>query len=268
MIFLVVATLLLGASVASADEVWQGDRIVSEPLTISRQTLRVAPGSRIAFKGEGRLTVEDGDFIAERAIFEARTTLTNHFRINVQNGKLTLSHCTFRGLKTETPDKRSFVFGFLRCQFGEGSRITDNTFVNCGALMMLSSSHVEWMRNLIVRGENAFATLDCTNCRMEGNEFFDTVYGLNLNKARFFEVFQNRFTDCQTGLFLYHCRESRLFGNAFFGCKDGMELRGEESDNAFVGNRFENTGAPFSLRGGFSVERNVFRDNDGCGDGK
>ena len=253
---------LTGAWCASAaEEVWKGDRIVDAPVTIQRKTLRIEPGSRIAFKGEGRITVEDGNLVATHAAFEARSTLTNRFRIVVQNGKLTLSNCRFRGLKTEKPDKAHFIYGFLRCQYGTGSRVEDCDFVDCDALMMLNASHAEFARNLSVRCVKTFATLNCSECRFEGNEFFETRAGLNLSGTRLSEVFRNRFTDCPIGLVLYYCQENRVLGNAFFGGNEGMQLWGLGPGGVFAGNRFETVKYPFSKRGK-SDESNVFRDND------
>jgi len=258
--FTFTSSLLLLSSFA--EEVWTGDRIVGSPVEIHGQSLRIEPGARIVFKGEGRLLVEDGNLIASHAVFGARMALTNNFRIVVQNGKLELRDCRFQGLKTYQPEKKNaaFVEGFLRNQYGHNSRIEHCTFYDCSSVMMLNASKVEISRNLAVRCDNVFSLLNCIESRIEFNEFFNATSGFKVNGARLSECFRNRFTDCDVGIFVYGCRENRFFGNAFFGGKVGMKLWGLGPGNVFSGSRFEDVRYPYS-KNGTQHESNVFRDD-------
>lgn len=253
---------LFSSLVGAVEEVWTGDRVIDSSVAVRGKSLRIEPGARIAFKGGGRLIVEDGDLVARRALFAARSTLTNDFRIVVQNGKVDLSDCRFSGLKAFEPDKRNanFIHGFLRNQHGHGSRIVHCTFADCSALMILNAAKVEVSRNLAIRCDNAFSFLNCTECRIEFNEFFNASSGLKLNSTMLSECFRNRFTDCDAGLFIYCCKENRVFGNAFFGGKEGLKLWMLGPGNVFSGNRFEGVAYPFS-RHGPQDESNAYHDN-------
>lgn len=255
---------LLAFAVGAAEDVWTGDRIIDSLVEVRGKSLRIEPGSRIAFKGEGRLIVEDGSLIVSRTAFEARSTLTNAFRLSVQNGRLEIRHCTFRGMKAYRASGKDFRFidGFLRNQYGHGSRIEDNRFIDCSAMMLLNASHVEIARNLAIRCDHAFSLLNCTECRIESNEFFNApTAGLKVNGVRLSELFRNRFTDCKAGLFSYYCKENRFMGNAFFGGNEGLKLWGLGPKSVVVGNRFEGVAYPISKHGETSTDA-VFRDNE------
>ena len=259
-----VSPFVLAMLCAHADDVvWRGDRVIREPVTIKQQTLRIEPGSRIAFKGEGRIRVEDGDLVATRALFAARSTLTNDFRIAVQNGRLMVGFCMFRGLKSYRAGgvNSHFIDGFLYNQFGNEARIEDCKLIDCSAMMLLNASHVEISRNLAIRCDNAFSLLNCTECRLDANEFFAAPSGLKLNGVGLSEVFKNRFTDCTVGIFLCGCKENRFAGNAFFGGGEGLKLWWLGKSNVFVGNRFEAMGSPIAKNEEIDAT-NVFRGND------
>ena len=261
---LALLALALCYSRSAVAEVWTGDRVIDSPVEIRGESLRIDPGARIAFKGNGRIRIEDGSLTATRAAFEARSTLTNDFRIIVQNGRLTIGHCSFRGMKAQEAGGKDFRFidGFLRNQYGHGSHIEDNRFIDCSAMMLLNASHVEIARNLAIRCDHAFSLLNCTECRIESNEFFNApTAGLKVNGVRLSDVFRNRFTDCKAGLFAYHCKENRFMGNAFFGGNEGLKLWGLGPKSVVVGNRFEGVAYPISKHGETSADA-AFRDNE------
>lgn len=255
---------MLSLTAFAEEVVWTGDRIVDAPVTIRGNSLRIEPGSRIAFKGEGRISVENGSLTMTRVALEARSTLTNTFRISVQNGRLDIRHCTFRGMKAYRAGGKDshFIDGFLYNQHGNGSRIEGCKFVDCSAMMLLNSFRDEIVRNLAIRCDQIFSLLGCTECRLEANEFFDApTAGLKVNGVRLSEIFRNRFTDCKVGVFAYYCNENRLMGNAFFGGSEGLKLWGFGPKGVVTGNRFEGVANPISRREDLP-EDVVFRDNE------
>lgn len=174
--------------------------------------------------------------------------------------------CVFRGLKSHQAGGADlhFIDGFLYNQFGNESRIKDCKIIDCSAIMLLNASHVEISRNLAIRCDNAFSLLNCTECRLDANEFFAAPSGLKLNGVGLSEVFKNRFTDCTVGIFLCGCKESRFAGNAFFGGGEGLKLWWLGKSNVFVGNWFENTASLITKNEEIDTT-NVFRSNESVG---
>lgn len=175
-----------------------------------------------------------------------------------------IGFCTFRGLKTHRAGGANshFIDGFLYNQFGNESRIKDCKLIDCSAMMLLNASHVEIARNLSIRCDHTFSLLNCTECRIESNEFFNApTAGLKVNGVRLSELFRNRFTDCKVGLFAYYCKENRFMGNAFFGGGEGLGLWGLGTKSIVVGNRFEGVAHPIAKHGEASADA-VFRDNE------
>lgn len=258
-----VLAVLVGSVAHAAEEVWSGDRTIDALVEIRGKSLRIGPGTHVKFVGDGRLRIENGSLKATRADFSAQGTLTNAFRIAVQNGRVSLADCRFSGLKTFEPFKNqaAFIHGFLYCQFGNDSKVEHCDFMDCSPVMFLNSSKVEISRNLAVRCDFAFSFLNCVECRIEGNEFFNCANGVKVNGTRLSEFFRNRFTDCELGVLVYHCGENRFMGNAFFGGREGMRLWGLGKGGLFVGNRFESVRYPFSKRDKQDPD-NVFRDNE------
>jgi len=255
--------VLVGSVALAAEEVWSGSRTIDAPVAMRGKSLRIAPGTRIEFVGNGSLRIEDGGLDARRVDFVAHGTFTNDFRIAVQNGRVLLADCRFSGMKTFEPSKKkaAFIHGFLYCQFGNGSKVEHCDFTDCSPVMFLNSSKVEISRNLAIRCDYAFSFLNCVECRAEGNEFFDCANAVKVNGTRLSEFFRNRFTDCGIGILLYYCGENRFMGNAFFGGREGMRLWGLGKGGLFVGNRFDSVRYPFSKRDK-QDPANVFRDNE------
>ena len=258
-----VLAILAGGVAFAAEEVWSGSRTIDAPVAMRGKSLRIAPGARIEFVGDGSLRIENGGLVATQVVFSAQGTLTNSFRIAVQNGRVALADCRFAGMKTFEPDKKkaAFVHGFLYCQFGNGSKVEHCDFTDCSPVMFLNSPKVEISRNLAVRCDFAFSFLNCVECRIEGNEFFNCANGVKVNGTRISEFFRNRFTDCEIGVFVYCCGENRFMGNAFFGGREGIRLWGLGKGGLFAGNRFESMRYPFSKRDKQDPD-NVFRDNE------
>jgi nitrous oxidase accessory protein NosD len=254
---------LVGGVALAAEEVWSGSRTIDAPVAMRGKSLRITPGTRIEFVGNGSLRIEDGGLDATQVVFSAHGTLTNNFRIAVQNGRVSLADCRFSGMKTFEPSKKNaaFIHGFLYCQFGIGSKVEHCDFIDCSPVMFLNSSRVEISRNLAVRCDCAFSFLNCVECRAEGNEFFNCANAAKVSGTRLSEFFRNRFTDCELGVLVYYCGENRFMGNAFFGGREGMRLWGLGKSGLFVGNRFESVRYPFAKREKQDPD-NVFRDNE------
>ena len=250
----------------AADVVWSGEKTVDEPVQICGSSLRIEPGSRITFVRDGRLWIEDGSMKASNAEFLSQETLTNSFRITVQNGRVALADCRFAGLKTFEPSKSraAFIHGFLYCQFGHDSKVEHCDFIDCSPVMFLNSSRVKLLRNLAVRCDYVFSFLNCVECRVDWNEFFNCATAVKVNGTQLSDFFSNRFTDCEIGVLVYHCRENRFMGNAFFGGREGMQLWELGRGGLFAGNRFESVRYPFSKRGNHDTD-NVFSDNEVSG---
>ena len=80
--------VLVGSIAHAAEEVWSGDRTIDALVEIRGKSLRIGPGTHVKFVGDGRLRIENGSLKATRADFSAQGTLTNAFRIAVQNGRV------------------------------------------------------------------------------------------------------------------------------------------------------------------------------------
>lgn len=260
---LLALRFLVGGVALAAEEVWSDSRTIDTPVAMRGKSLRIAPGTRIEFVGDGRLRIEDGGLDATQVVFSAHGTLTNAFRIAVQNGRVSLADCRFSGMKTFEPSKEraAFIHGFLYCQFGNGSKVEHCDFNGCSPVMFLNSSKVELSRNLAIRCDCVFSFLNCVECRADGNEFFNCANAVKINGTRLSELICNRFTDCEIGVFVYHCGENRYMGNAFFGGREGMRLWGLGKGGLFAGNRFESVRYPFSKRDKQDPD-NIFRDNE------
>ena len=243
---------------------WSGDHVIDAPVLLGGRTLRIAPGSRIAFKGKGRLDV--GGLLATGAVFEARSTLTNAFRISQSGGRLELNGCRFRGMKAERPAKEHFLRGFLMSVARPGARVLRCTFSDCSPLMLVNAKNAEIGENLVKSCAEGVYLLDCTECVVRANEFFNaTDTALLVSGTRLSDFVANRFTDCATGLTVRYCGSNRFVGNAFFGNEEGVLLQDIKPENRFVGTRFDVCGRTFSMRG--KTPGCVIRGTmvDGCG---
>jgi len=237
LIFLSVSVLPGMAS----EEVWSGTKVISEPVKIVGARVRVLPGAKIIFAGEGRIHMRDGSFTASRAEFLSESVLTNDFRMRFTECGFEARHCRFTGLRTEKPDKRSFIYGFAFAISNGKMTLDHNTFVDCSAFMSAAVSHGMFTRNLFVRCAGGLALLNATQCRVEGNEFFDSPHeAMKLNTTRLSEIFRNRFTRCHIGTAFYAAKENRITGNAFFVSPIAFNLMHSGPDNVFSGNRYEN----------------------------
>ena len=261
---LLLSVVLAAANaVAASEQVWSGERTISEPLEIRGCGLRLTPGARLIFKGRGKLTILDGGLCAERAEFVGLETATNHFRIAVRNGRIDFIRCRFAGLRAMDPDpeRAHYIQGFLCSQGGADARIEGCTFVDCSPVMILNAVRLEAARNLSIRCPNVFSFLDCCECRISHNEFFETSSGLKISGSRLTECFRNRFTDCQTAILVSGCEDGRFVGNAIFGGQVGLRIRGKNARSVFMGNRFESVRQAFWKDKGLA-ESVVLRDNE------
>ena len=74
---------------------WSGEKTIDKPVILNQSRLVVEKGSKIVFRGEGRIYVRYGEMFADGVKFEAQGVLTNDYRIKVHGGKMVLRDCAF-----------------------------------------------------------------------------------------------------------------------------------------------------------------------------
>ena len=228
---------------ASAGEVvWTGTQTVDRVVRFEHgQNLVLRPGTRVEFVGTGRIVVRDANFRATGAELVASTVLTNAYRVQVENGSLTMTGCTIRGLRTHEPVKGYCYFIGSLCGRIGGGRLADNTFVDSSPIAYVNASGVEVTRNVFVRPRAGGAYLfNSTDCRVADNAFFDSsAEALQLNGTYLTEVACNRFTDCEKGIRAAGIRKCRIVGNSFFGGSAGVDIWWDGPGNLYLANLFE-----------------------------
>ena len=237
------AVVFASIGLVRADETaWTGEHVVDKPLRFVRAGLSVRPGTKVAFRGEGRIIIENASFRAEGAFFEADSVLTNAFRIEVVGGRLDMSRCRVSGVKTHEPRKgRSFILGAFWSQYGNGSHLVGNDFRDSSAVTYANASDVVVQGNLFLRAHGTGASLfHVVRPVVERNEFMTaTVDGLNLNVVEDANVMENRFTDCAVAINARAAKTCCFSGNSVFGGGHGFSFRVDGGRNVVTGNLFE-----------------------------
>ena len=216
-------------------EVWQGEKVIDAPLLLNRCNVRVMPGARIVFRGEGRVCVKHGQFRAEGATFAGEDVLTNAWRISVSGEKAEFVNCRFERLLTLNPGGARWFHGGISltapsvrvagCRF---ERTQSMTFVNC--------------RNVAVEDCVLSCTdvgayfLNCPGARVERNVFLADSggkRGVELANSPHAEIIHNRFRGLAIGVFA-HTGASHVLvaGNVFENCPS--PLRAVESKGAVL----------------------------------
>ena len=184
-------------------EVWRGEKVIDAPLVINRRNISIAPGSRIVFKGEGSLRVENGLFRAVDAEFVGEGVLTNAWRISVSGDKAEFVNCRFEGLATHDPGGKRWFHGGMRltapcarvagCRF---ERMQSPTFVRC------PKARVE--DNFFSCADVGVYILDSPESCVERNVFVPDSggrWGAELAGSPHSEVVHNRFEGVQGGVY-------------------------------------------------------------------
>ena len=234
-----LCALLLPFGAAAATVTWSGEKIIEEPVNLSRTVLKVLPGAKIVFRWKGTLTLVGGKLIADKAEFAAEEKITGAFRMVLSNVEVRLTACRFSGLTAEKPKK--YVEGAFFLSKCSGA-ITGCTFTGCSALALERNDGMTVEKNLFLRCSTGIYLFHSRENRLIGNEFVRaSENGIVLNNASLNLIGDNRFTDCAQGLKLSWSgtKENRITGNSFFGGKTGIHLRECGKANFFQGNLFE-----------------------------
>ena len=219
-------------------EVWQGEKTIDGLLVVNRRNVRVMPGSRIVFKGEGSFRVENGSFRAEGASFVGEGVLTNAWRISVSGERVEFINCRFEGLATQNPGGRSWYHGGMRltaprarmagCRF---ERTQSPAFVNC--------RKAEVADNVFSCTDTGVYLLDSPESCVVRNVFVSDSggkWGIELAGSAHSEVVHNRFERLPVGVYA-RTRSSHVIvsGNVFEKCARPLSVVG--SKGTFVADR-------------------------------
>jgi len=224
---------------AAATVTWSGEKIIEEPVNLSRTVLKVLPGAKIVFRGKGTLTLSGGKLIADKAELAAEEKIIGAFRMVLSNVEVRLTECRFSGMTAEKPKKYvEGAFFLTKC----AGAVTGCTFTGCSALALEHNDGMTVEKNLFLRCSTGIFLFHSRENRLIGNEFVRAAEnGIALNNASLNVIGDNRFTDCAQGLKLSWSgtKENRITGNSFFGGKTGIHLRECGKANFFQGNLFE-----------------------------
>ena len=254
--------LLLPFGAAAATVTWSGEKIINEPVNLSRTVLTVRPGAKIVFRGKGTLTLSGGKLIADKAEFAAEEKITGAFSMDLSSVEVRLTQCRFSGMTAEKPKKYvEGAFHLTRC----AGAVTGCTFKGCSALALENNNGMTIEKNLFLRCTTGIYLFHSGENRLIGNEFVGvSENGIVLNNASLNLLGDNRFTDCAQGLKLSWSgtKENRITGNSFFGGKTGIHLRECGKANFFQGNLFENISGAAVHSFSKPIEKdNVFLNN-------
>ena len=212
-------------------EVWKGEKVIDGLHVVNRRNVSVMPGSRIVFKGEGRLSVENGRFRAEGASFVGEGVLTNAWRISVSGERVEFVNCHFEGLQTHDPGGKRWFHGGMRltapcarvagCRF---DRTQSPTFVNC--------RKAEVADNVFSCTDTGVYLLDSPESCVVRNVFVSDSggkWGIELAGSAHSEVVHNRFERLQVGVYA-RTRSSHVIvsGNIFEKCAHPLSVVGSK----------------------------------------
>lgn len=184
-------------------EVWTGERVIDRPMVVNRRNIHVAPGSRIVFKGEGKLYVEHGQFRAEGASFVGVGVLTNSWRISVSGDRAEFANCRFEGLVTHNPGGQRWFRGAVRLM-SSSVRLAGCRFERTQSPILVNCRQSEICDNVFACTDNGLYLLNVPNARVERNVFSGAHGGkraIELGGAMHAEIVHNRFDGFSLGIF-------------------------------------------------------------------
>lgn len=222
------------------DFVWSGEVVVDRPLEEDGKSVFVKPGTKIVFRGEGRVNLKNGAFFADGAEFTADSVLTNSYRICVSRGEMRLRGCTFRGV-------RATMASWGRAAIGAGmnsaASVEDCRFEDSSGVAFMNAHRCSFERNRVQGGDIGVAVYSVPAVRIAGNEFRNVserpVY---LGGAAGTVVAGNRFESAAkgggAGLVGYGAGDSlRIVGNDFINIPRQMNFKGPQPrGTVFAGN--------------------------------
>lgn len=202
--------------------VWDGEHIIDSPVVLDKKALYLKPGTKVVFRGEGRLEVKYAGFYASNAAFEAEDGLTGSFRIFVKRGDLWLDNCHFTNMKCEKSS--NWGTGFIRMESYHRTRrpmiVRHCTFVNCSAISCNATGDSEITNCLFDGCDRAICTLMALNTIIEGNVVRGVrEMGLELRQSDLTNVVGNVFEKGPVAAQFSLCRDCRMIGNFYSDCK-------------------------------------------------
>ena len=216
-------------------EVWSGERIIDRPTVISRKTLYVMPGTKVVFRGEGRLEVQFGSIYAANADFSADGVMTRNFRIHATRPPKPcwFDNCRFTGMKCEKLGK--WGTGFLRLTGSSIERAQlvarHCTFSGCSSVSFQSAGKSEIANCLFENGETGVCALLSLGTFVEGCVFRNmSAVAITLRQADSTDVVGNVFERCLGGTLFSLSKGCRLIGNSYSDCKP-YRVRSNANDN-------------------------------------
>ena len=203
-------------------EVWSGERIIDKPVVVSRKDIYVMPGTKVIFRGEGRLDVQFGALYAANAEFSADCVLSGDFRIRIKRAPCWFDNCRFTGMKSAEHTK--WGSGFLRLNTSSHSRkqfvARHCTFTDCSSISFEFASRSEISNCLFENGETGVCALLSLDTIVERCVFRNlSKFGVELRQADTTDVAGNVFENCPYGTLFSLSKDCRLVGNCYDCCK-------------------------------------------------
>jgi hypothetical protein len=210
-------------------ETWNGDKIVDKPVNLSHTRLVVEKGSKILFRGNGRIDIRYGEMYADGAKFEAEGVLTNDYRIKVGGGKLMLRNSEFKNLKCVNPGRARWFTGAVCGDGGKGSVVEGCLFVDSDALSFVNHKNALVKGNRFERQSVGLFFLNGGENRVERNLFKEnSSWDVNISHSIETTVLNNRFMQGALGIRLYYPTFSKIAGNNFNKMKWGVQVWGAD----------------------------------------
>lgn len=219
---------------------WTGEIVVDKPIDLTSHKLRVLPGARVVFRGEGRINLMKGALTAWGATFEADSVLTNDFRIAIDGGSMHLNGCTFRNVRTAKA--ANWSRGMMHAGVKGESRVENCLFENCSPVVLMMSRRATFAHNRVVGGYNGFGGIFVSSSHqmsVTGN-VFESIRGraVDLQGGDGVLIADNVFIACEEGVSGYEGIGgwkpgvgNLILGNAFFGLRHPIRFR----SNPFLG---------------------------------
>jgi hypothetical protein len=203
--------------------VWTGVHIIDKPMIVSRKDLYVMPGTKVMFRGEGRLEVQFGSMYAANAEFSADSVMTGNLRIFVKRPPKMcwFDNCRFTGLKCVKP--ANWGSGFFRSVSTPKVRapviVRHCTFSDSSSISFERSAGSEIVNCLFENGVSGVCALLSLDTFVSGCVFRNaSAYGVELRQADTTDVVGNVFENNPHGTLFSLCKDCRLIGNIYENC--------------------------------------------------
>lgn len=242
--------------------VWDSEKIIDQPLVLTKTNLKIGKNARIVFTGKGALRLESGSFTAEDAEFTGEGTLKNDFRISLISSKVSIKNCRFIGLCSEEPMR--FVYGAILIRFPGEIVFQDNSFSKCSGVAFVNCKKTAVVNNTFKDSAAGICFFHTFESSIGKNTFHSVRTAISLNASSLNIVENNRFINSETGVnILWECNKNIYSGNSFFDNAIGFKIWAPGNDNRFSGNLFDKTRSAFECIAGMK-SGNVFANNVIC----